>query len=596
MPIRQSENSSQLNKYDNSIETSDADDDSCDDIDEFDEEDGSENVALESKVELRPPVKAFLDTLLMDCAALFETLNTPITVMSTDNSQAVDETTSDMDDILTEAGILPDQKAKDAQGERRFDAFGFVLERVDPTTQGYLDISFGTQQIEQLANQDPSLALRLAASENSIVHVSSLIERGAVADGSDHNRELSPVHLAARHGCTQFLKKISKHGEINSRAPITNTIPLHYAAFEGHVGTVRWLLSNGARVELTDCQGLTALHFAAIRGHAAIIDILLKHNSDRNATDTTLLWTPLHCACMGGHVDAVQALLQPCNGLNSQDAWGRTPLHLAAFAGSILCVRTLLANGAILDRKDANGSIPLDLAQLRHHTDVCLLLDTKRIVEPNEDDKYLKNQKNSNEVTVENLSESQVVPAGQSAEFIDQRRVQSSKIHIELTSTDELLILADSHTQVTDIENTQAKDSSETWDIDLDQIVENELLDDKHNREVNIGNLQDLDRKAEDPTHTELHQLADTATQLLEELSSIAMNTSRSREKVLQQVLESSKKQEIDIQGNIAGSHGKHERPWTYVPKLRDVRKLPPEMIEPFDPQTAQHWGNNEVF
>jgi ankyrin repeat protein len=66
--------------------------------------------------------------------------------------------------------------------------------------------------------------------------------------------------------------------------------------------------------------------------------------------------TPLHWACRGGHLEAVQLLLSKIPAVNAANKIGDTPLHCAAWAGN-LPVTQLLAQcqGIQINLKNKNG-------------------------------------------------------------------------------------------------------------------------------------------------------------------------------------------------------------------------------------------------
>lgn len=57
-------------------------------------------------------------------------------------------------------------------------------------------------------------------------------------------------------------------------------VMLHLASILGFDAFCSVLLSNGAHVDIQDCNGYTPLHFAALHGHNSIISQLLEHNAD----------------------------------------------------------------------------------------------------------------------------------------------------------------------------------------------------------------------------------------------------------------------------------------------------------------------------
>ena len=69
-------------------------------------------------------------------------------------------------------------------------------------------------------------------------------------------------------------------------------MPLHVAAFKGHVAAATALLNGGAEVDAktTDAvssSSLTPLHLAAAQGHKPLVKLLLAQGADRRRRTTT---------------------------------------------------------------------------------------------------------------------------------------------------------------------------------------------------------------------------------------------------------------------------------------------------------------------
>lgn len=100
---------------------------------------------------------------------------------------------------------------------------------------------------------------------------------------------------------------------------------------------------------------------AARTGNAQQLRIFLVNDVNVNAKDARGQ-TPLHYACLGGHVECVKTLLENGANINEKNQVGYAPLHTASSYGHVECMRELLVNGANPNEKvGVRGNTPLHL-------------------------------------------------------------------------------------------------------------------------------------------------------------------------------------------------------------------------------------------
>ncbi|RZC87910.1 hypothetical protein C5167_004091 [Papaver somniferum] len=152
------------------------------------------------------------------------------------------------------------------------------------------------------------------------------------------------IHYAASGGRVNILKylieEIRVHIDVKDGSGQT---PLSWAAIEGHLAAVEYLLEKGANPEIPDDSNCTPLHHVAMKGHKDIIRMLLS--KDINVDVTNGFTSPLKYAATFGEHDAVKILLD--HGANPNLVYDdSTPLLASIHAQSLQCAKHLLKAGA----------------------------------------------------------------------------------------------------------------------------------------------------------------------------------------------------------------------------------------------------------
>ena len=64
--------------------------------------------------------------------------------------------------------------------------------------------------------------------------------------------------------------------------------PLHFAAENGHLNVVEYLLNQKADINAKDSDDSTPLHRASENGHLSVVEYLVNQNADINAKDNSV--------------------------------------------------------------------------------------------------------------------------------------------------------------------------------------------------------------------------------------------------------------------------------------------------------------------
>lgn len=137
---------------------------------------------------------------------------------------------------------------------------------------------------------------------------------------------------------------------------------LHVASGMGHIDIVRYLLNNGANVNVYDRFGGSPRDDAIRYGRDDITELLIEAGASKPAEAFEL---ELIQMCSKGDIEGVRRLLNNKVDPNCCDYDRRTPLHLAVDIKNVDIVKLLLKSGADQHRVDRFGNSPLSDANRR---------------------------------------------------------------------------------------------------------------------------------------------------------------------------------------------------------------------------------------
>ena len=177
---------------------------------------------------------------------------------------------------------------------------------------------------------------------------------------------------AAQFGLEKLIELLLKCGaSLEAATTLHNLTPLHLAARHGHAEVIKVLLENKASLTARDKDDLTPLLIAAKYNQASVLSLLLNAHADCNAIDNDEN-TALVFACESGSYTVVRMLLS-----NPKCKIGHgkpQPLSIALYNGFYKCGRLLLEKNANIEIQKSQIKVLLRHAVLKGSLDLCQLL------------------------------------------------------------------------------------------------------------------------------------------------------------------------------------------------------------------------------
>lgn len=203
-----------------------------------------------------------------------------------------------------------------------------------------------------------------------------------MTDGIDINSEnegQTALLITAKQGDVGLVRYLLSQGaKINAKTK-NGECAAQYAAWFGQMDVLKLLIERGADMELEE-KGRTLLHYAAFAGSAEMLDFLLEQGMDINRNSN--LGTPLMCAS-GKNIKnreligTVCFLLEAGADVNGVDHKGETALMKAAAAGHNEIVKELIAHGANINVADNKGNTALAKALDHKRSETAEILKKK---------------------------------------------------------------------------------------------------------------------------------------------------------------------------------------------------------------------------
>eukprot|EP01083_Nonionella_stella_P078803 215874_1 len=175
-----------------------------------------------------------------------------------------------------------------------------------------------------LGKSDGCTPCWIVANHGSVECLELLIQYGADINKPDAQSHggATPLFVASQNGKKEAVLVLLIAGaDSNPARKEDGTTPIMMAAHNGYIEIVRQLLNFGADIMQANAERFNVFGCAAMQGHCDIVKLLHQHLVDSNNVkydaivqfvdegDTGNGWTALHVACMAGHLDVVEYMV-----------------------------------------------------------------------------------------------------------------------------------------------------------------------------------------------------------------------------------------------------------------------------------------------
>ena len=112
---------------------------------------------------------------------------------------------------------------------------------------------------------------------NALEVIDILLKKGAKPNVTSSSKDYTPLHVAVQFGHIEIVQRLlkAKNLEIDATDQQGMTA-LHIAISRGYDGICRYLINNGASININTKQGHTCLHLAANSVNIKIVSLICQ--------------------------------------------------------------------------------------------------------------------------------------------------------------------------------------------------------------------------------------------------------------------------------------------------------------------------------
>lgn len=183
-------------------------------------------------------------------------------------------------------------------------------------------------------------AVELAVEEGRIEIVKEFLTNNYDINTCRNKMKATLLYRAANRNQLDIVKYLIQEGANVNLKDTNGRGPLFAAVLGNSEDVIRFLIGNKCRTHDLDKDDCSLMHAAASVGNFNIIKLLQKLNLSVTAKskDTS---TPLHYAVENGHVDCVNYLMEQTSKIFTQNSRTETLFHMAAKSGSVDLLKLL---------------------------------------------------------------------------------------------------------------------------------------------------------------------------------------------------------------------------------------------------------------